>query len=38
MWVHLSAYGIILVRGQEGGPCSSVLSLTTTRFDTDIDL
>ena len=38
MWVHLSADGILLVCGQEGGPCSSVLSPTTMSFDTDIDL
>ena len=37
MWVHLSADEILLVCGQEGGPCSPV-SPTTTRFDTDIDL
>ena len=36
--VHLSADGIILVYGQEGGPCSPVLSPTTPGFDIDIDL
>ena len=37
-WVHISADGILLVSGQEGGPCSPVLSPTTPGFDTDIDL
>ena len=37
-WFHLSADGILLVCGQEGSACSSVLSPTTMRFDTYCDL